>query len=348
MSKLFYRALGETSEWPNLENVSAASLTYNDVILLQQYSEISSRSEVDTSTELGPYLLKVPFISAPMDTIFSLEFGRELHRLGGIASVPRSSEIENSVEICKQFTKDKVSAIYSIGINDALENSKKLEAAGAKVILIDTAHGGLKKLFDAVSQIKSKTNLVLIAGNISNYDLAVMYKNSGVDIARVGVGAGSVCETRVVAGTGFPTLSGLLETVSSGIPVIADGGIKVPADVAKAFAAGAKYSMMGSVFSGTDEVGGLIIDGKMVYEGQASSKYMERHGVSGRVAEGIATVVDLKGPLKGIVEKFTGGLRSAMSYSGAHNLEEFSSKALFVYQSGHSTSEGYAHIHKNY
>jgi IMP dehydrogenase len=331
MSKTFYKALGEKEEWPNITGTNPASLTYDDVLLVPQLSSISSRAEVDTSVKFGPYTLTKPIISAPMDTITGEKMARELASLGAIGTIPRG-QINEMKEICERLTKDNVPAVYVLGLRNALEDAQLLEKIGAKIILLDIAHGGLEKLITTGVEIKEKSGLHIIAGNIVTYEEARAYQEAGIDIARVGVGAGGLCTTRLVAGTGMPQLSAVFNTVSTGIPVIADQSIKKPADLAKAIAAGALVGMMGSILAGTDETPGEIVDGYKAARGQASHAYMKDNGVvtgEFRTAEGISIRVPAKGPVRNVIEELMGGLRSAMSYAGAKNIKEFQEKAVF-------------------
>jgi IMP dehydrogenase len=331
MSKTFYKALGKTEEWPNLTGATPASLTYDDVLLIPQNSDIKSRSSVEIKVQFGPYILTKPIISAPMDTITGERMARELARLGAIGVLPRA-EIAKRCSTCKRLSDDNIPAVYAIGLKHGFEEAKLLKENGAKVILIDVAHGGMKAIRELAKKIKRELNLWVIAGNIVTYDEAKSYKQVRVDIARVGVGPGGTCITRLVAGTGLPQLSAIFETTTVGIPVIADGGIKKPADFAKAIAAGASFIMIGSLFAGYDETPGVVKNGKKLARGQASSAYMKANGVETgefRAAEGISVEVPVKGPVEKLINDLMGGLRSAMTYAGAENIVEFQKKAIF-------------------
>jgi IMP dehydrogenase/GMP reductase len=331
MSKFFYKSLGEKEKWPNISGTNPASLTYDDVLLVPQNSNIKSRTEVDTTVKFGPFNLSKPIITAPMDTIVGEKMVREFARLGGLGIIPRA-EIEINAEICTRFTKDNVNAVYAVGLRSGFEDAKILKEKGAKGILVDVANGGMQRTKDLARDIKKKLGLWTIAGNIVTYEEAKDYKNYAIDVARVGVGPGGLCITRLVAGTGFPQLSAIFETTASGIPVIADGGIKKPGDFAKAIAAGATLAMVGSLLAGADESPGKVINGHKVARGQASQSYMKDNGVETgefRSAEGVTIKVPLKGPAENIVNDLIGGLRSAMAYSGAKNIAEFQRKAVF-------------------
>ena len=342
MSKTFYKALGKTEQWPNLIGASPASLTYDDVLLIPQNSDIKSRSSVEIKVQFGPYTLTKPIISAPMDTITGERMARELARLGAIGTIPRG-DINERLRICEVLTKDNVPAVYCVGLKNAFDEAKLLKEKGAKVILIDVAHGGMRLVKEMAKRIKEELELYVIAGNIVAYDEAKSYRQLGVDVARVGVGPGGMCITRLVAGTGFPQLSAIFETTSANIPVIADGGIKKPADFAKAIAAGATLVMIGSLFAGYDETPGEIKNGKKHARGQASAEYMKDNGVETgefRTAEGVALEVPVKGPVKKLVDELMGGLRSAMTYAGADSVEEFQKKAIFCLVSPSAVKEG--------
>lgn len=331
MSKIFYHALGVTEEWPKISAAHPASLTYDDVLLVPQNSSVKSRAEIDTKIKFGPYVLEKPIISAPMDTISGEKMARELARLGAIGTIPRG-KINETLEICEKFTKENIPAVYCVGLKNGYEEAKLLREKGAKMILVDVAHGGMEQVKILSQKIKNEFGLYVIAGNIVTFDEANEYKKHNIDMARVGVGPGGTCITRLVAGSGFPQLSAVFETTSADIPVIADGGIKKPADFAKAIAAGANLIMVGSLFAGYDETPGEVKNGKKIARGQASAEYMKDNGVETgefRTAEGVSVEVSVKGPIEKLIDELMGGLRSAMTYAGANNIHEFQEKAVF-------------------
>src|SRR3972149_1529742 len=256
MSKTFYLSLGKTEQWPKISGANPGAITYDDVLLVPQPdTKIRSRRLPDVSTKLGPYTLAKPIIASPMDTITGEHMVRKLNELGAIGVYPRHKE-EKVLDVCRRLSKEGVACIYSVGLRDGFEMAKKLKKAGAKVVLVDVAHGGMDQVVELASEIQKKLKLTVITGNIVNYPQAKWYLKNGLKIARVGVGPGGLCTTRLVAGAGFPQLAAVLETAESGISVIADGGIRKPADMAKALAAGADYVMIGSLFVGTAETPG--------------------------------------------------------------------------------------------
>ncbi len=344
MSKLFYKALGKTETWPDLTNIYPSSLTYDDVYLVPQNSSIASRSEVEVSVKVGPYTLTKPIIAAPMDTISGEAMIRELAKLGAMGSLPRG-DLDARVALCKSFSTDNIPCLYAVGLKNGMEEAKQLISNGAELLVIDVAHGGSLAAQELALEIKKKYKKVTVsAGNIVTLVEAESYKQHKIDVAKVGVGPGGMCTTRIVAGNGFPQLSAIFEVTASGLPVIADGGIKQPGDVAKAIAAGATAVMIGSLFAGCDETPGEYNQsGMKVVRGQASSAYMQDQGIvtnEFRAAEGVSVEVPAKGPVAQIVKRLMGGLRSAMTYAGAKNIKEFQEKAQFIIATDSAQREG--------
>lgn len=332
MSKKFYTALGKTTTWPNIPHTSPTSLTYNDVLLLPQNSRIRSRSETDISVKFGPFKLRVPVVSAPMDTITGEKMVRKLADLGALGTLPRAP-LEKNLPICRRLTKDDVPFVTAISLKDALPTAKALKKAGVKMILVDVANGGLKVVQAAAAAIKKQLRIDCFTGNIASFEHAKRFKHLGLNLARVGIGPGGLCTTRQKTGIGIPQLSAILETTSAGIEVCADGGIRQPADVAKALAAGASSVMIGSLFAGTEETPGKIQDGYKLARGQASTSYMNHHKITmedHRTDEGIATMVKAQGSVEHIIKDIVGGLKSSMSYTNAKTIKEFQRRAVFL------------------
>lgn len=341
MSHKFYLGGGNVANWPDLPSQTFApvmGLNYRNLLLLQQVSDISSRSEVDTSTKLGPYNLQVPLMSAAMDSISSELMIRKLAELGALGTLPRAhtkAEFSRNLSICSRLSKDKIPCVYSVGLATSQTESDEYISNGAEVILIDVAQGGMKNIVSHAREIKKRHSSVwLIAGSIANNLTAQMYMDAGIDIIKLGVGNGSACDTRQQAGTGTPQMSAIFDaSLIRGLCIIADGGVKYPGDVALALAAGASIVMSGSIFAGTTETPGKVVDGMKRYRGQASAEYMNDHNISKahRSIEGVSMKVPHKGNVKNIIEEFSAGLRSAFSYSGAKNLVEFQKRAIFQY-----------------
>lgn len=309
-------------------------------------TEVDSRKETDISVKFGPFTLKKPIVTAPMDTISGEKMAHLMHQVGGLTFMPRVF-IDEALGSAERLQKKKIDAVYSIGLKNALQDATSFKKLGAKVLLLDVAHGGMSSVVQTAAKIQEKLGITVIVGNIVSLDQALTYKKAGLKIARVGVGGGGMCITRLVAGAGFPQLSAVFETVSSGLEIIADGGIRKPADFAKAIAAGARVIMIGSMLAGTEETPGEVVGGVKKARGQASEDYMNDRGTSVgefRSAEGVTKMVTYKGSAELIINDLAGGLRSAMSYAGATNIAEFQQKAQFVLASRAAQGEGVAHI----
>ncbi|HKT54945.1 MAG TPA: IMP dehydrogenase [Caulobacteraceae bacterium] len=255
-----------------------------------------------------------------------------------------------------------VGAASTVG-DEGYERSMALVDAGVDVVVIDTAHGHSVHVARAVERVKRETNRVqIIAGNVATYDGAKALIDAGADAVKVGIGPGSICTTRVVAGVGVPQLSAIMDAAraasSSGAPVIADGGIKYSGDLAKAIAAGAATAMMGSMFAGTEESPGevFLYQGRSykAYRGMGSLGAMAR-GSADRyfqkevadtlklVPEGIEGQVAYKGRIAPLVHQLVGGLRAAMGYVGAENIESFQQRARFIRITGAGLRESHVH-----
>ena len=255
-----------------------------------------------------------------------------------------------------------VGAASTVG-DAGYERSMALIDAGVDVIIIDTAHGHSVQVSQAVERIKRETNRVqIVAGNVATYDGAKSLIDAGADAVKVGIGPGSICTTRIVAGVGVPQLTAITEAVraarGSGAPVIADGGIKYSGDLAKAIAAGASVAMMGSMFAGVDEAPGEVF----LYQGRSYKSYRGMGSVGAMstgsadryfqkdvkdslklVPEGIEGQGPYKGPIAPILHQMVGGLRAAMGYVGAPTIPELWSRARFVRITGAGLRESHVH-----
>ena len=254
-----------------------------------------------------------------------------------------------------------VGAASTVG-DSGYERALALSEAGADVVVIDTAHGHSAQVARVVERIKRESNRIqIVAGNIATYDAARALIDAGADAVKVGIGPGSICTTRIVAGVGVPQLTAILDAAraarESGVPVIADGGIKYSGDMAKAIAAGASVAMMGSMFAGTDESPGEVF----LYQGRSYKSYrgMGSVGAMGAgsadryfqkevetqklVPEGIEGQTPYKGPISPVLHQLVGGLRASMGYVGAPTIEEFQARAKFVRITGAGLRESHVH-----
>lgn len=256
----------------------------------------------------------------------------------------------------------RVAAATSVG-DAGRERAERLLAVGCDVIVVDTAHGHSEKVLETVAAVKRMSNETqVIAGNVATGEAARALIDKGADAIKVGIGPGSICTTRIVAGVGVPQLTAILDAVAAaeeaGVPIIADGGIKYSGDLAKALAAGAALAMVGALLAGTEESPGevYLYQGRSfkAYRGMGSVGAMAR-GSADRyfqaeirdalklVPEGVEGQVPYKGPAANVLHQLAGGLRAAMGYVGARTLEEFRQKAEFVRISGSGWRESHAH-----
>ncbi|MEJ8310400.1 IMP dehydrogenase [Agrobacterium larrymoorei] len=275
-------------------------------------------------------------------------------------------DIEKS-QLNPNATKDaqgrlRAAAAISVG-DDAIERAERLIEVGVDVLVVDTAHGHSQRVLDAVSHVKKMSNSVrVIAGNVATSAGTKALIDAGADAVKVGIGPGSICTTRIVAGVGVPQLAAVMSAVeaahSANIPVIADGGIKFSGDLAKAIAAGASAVMIGSLLAGTDESPGevFLYQGRSfkAYRGMGSVGAMAR-GSADRyfqaevrdtlklVPEGIEGQVPYKGPVSGVLHQLAGGLKAAMGYVGGGTIKDFQERATFVRISGAGLRESHAH-----
>jgi IMP dehydrogenase len=263
---------------------------------------------------------------------------------------------------CKdELGRLRVAAATTVG-DAGFERSEALVDAGCDLIVIDTAHGHSESVAQAVKRVKSLSNSVqVVAGNVATAEATRALIDAGADAVKVGIGPGSICTTRVVAGVGVPQLTAIMDCAraarDSGTPVIADGGIKFSGDFAKAIAAGADCAMVGSMIAGTDESPGEVIlfQGRSFksYRGMGSlgamargsaDRYFQKDAASDKlVPEGIEGQVPYKGPAGTVIHQMIGGLRAAMGYTGSATIDEMRSRCSFVRITGAGLKESHVH-----
>ena len=327
------------------------ALTFDDVLLLPRYSNVLP-SNTNISLRLtDKIILKVPFLTSAMDTVTESRMAIAIANEGGIGIVHRNLDIKRQTNEIVKVKKKGLLVGAAIGTNDEdLKRAQSLAANGVDLIVIDTAHGHSEKVLKILSRVKKIIKKIpTCVGNIATGDAAKKLYNSGADIIKVGIGPGSICTTRMVAGIGVPQISAIMQVKKAlnnkKIKIISDGGIKFSGDIAKALAAGADAIMMGSIFAGTDESPGkkFRIKGKFYkrYRGMGSigamsagsaNRYFQKSfkDKSKFVPEGVEGRVEYKGKVSKIIYQLQGGLRSSMGYIGAKKLEEINKKAKFV------------------
>lgn len=340
-------------------------LTFDDVLLLPCYSEITPQ-EVRLDTELCPGLsLDIPILSAPMDTVTEDNMLIALGRLGGMGVIHRNLSIHEQARQLNAALDNGVKAAAAVGFGtDFEERVKTLIKLKPTAICIDSAHAHTKNILQATRFIKQHyPHTTVITGNVATYEGAKALFEAGADVVKVGMGSGSICTTRVMSGVGVPQLSAIVDCVRASCEfkrtIIADGGIRNSGDVVKALAAGASAVMLGSLLAGTDEAVGDLVEYEgclyKSYRGMGSVKSMvkgsaTRYGqnyTSGEtqklVPEGIEGLLHSRGPLKEWIHQILGGIRSGCGYVGAADLKDLQKKARFIIITPASITESHPH-----
>ncbi len=326
------------------------ALTFDDVLLLPRFSEVLP-SDTDISLNLTQKIkLKTPFLSSAMDTVTESAMAIAIAKSGGIGIIHRNLDMKKQSKEVEKVKKKNLFVGAAIGTNiDDLKRASMLIDSGVDLIVIDTAHGHSKKVLKTLSKIKKNKKITTCVGNIATAEAAKKLYNSGADIIKVGIGPGSICTTRMVAGIGVPQITAIMEVYKAlkgkKTKIISDGGIKFSGDIAKAIAAGADGIMMGSIFAGTDESPGkkYKIKNKFYkqYRGMgsigamsagSSNRYFQKNykDKSKFVPEGVDGRVEYKGEVSKIIYQLKGGLRSSMGYIGAKKLKDIKKNAKFI------------------
>tara|TARA_B110000211_G_scaffold156734_1_gene177571 strand:- start:2656 stop:3735 length:1080 start_codon:yes stop_codon:yes gene_type:complete len=327
------------------------ALTFDDVLLVPRYSSVLP-SDTNLNISLGKNLnLKVPFLSSAMDTVTEANMAIAIAQKGGLGIIHRNlSTAEQSKEIKKVKNKKLIVGAAVGTANEDLVRAKSILDSGADLIVIDTAHGHSEKVIKILRKIKKIISKIPICvGNIASGEAAIKLYNEGADILKVGIGPGSICTTRMIAGIGVPQITAISEVKkkmkNKKIKIISDGGIKFSGDIIKGLAAGADAIMMGSIFAGAEESPGK----KFKYEDKfykayrgmgsigamsagSSNRYFQKNhkDKSKFVPEGVEGRVPCKGSVKNILYQLQGGLRSSMGYIGAEKIKDIQKKAKFV------------------
>lgn len=340
------------------ERIMQEGITFDDVLLVPAYSEVLPR-EVSLNGRFSRNIgLESPFASAAMDTVTEAPMAIAMARKGGIGVIHKNMTAEKQADEVAKVKAEGLKVAAGVGITaDVLERVEKLAKAGVDAIVLDSAHGHSKGVLDALKAVKAAfPALDVVVGNIATAAAAKDLIAAGADGLKVGIGPGSICTTRIVAGVGMPQLTAIADVaeVAGDIPVIADGGLRYSGDVVKALAAGASCVMCGSMFAGTDEAPGDIVevDGVKMkgYRGMGSIDAMEagsadryfQKGAKKLVPEGVVARVPYKGSVEDVIFQLEGGLRSGMGYCGAKDLAALH-KARFVKISPATVKENHPH-----
>ena len=359
------------------ERINSTALTFDDVLLVPAYSEVLPR-EVSTKARFTRNItLNIPVVSAAMDTVSEEAMAIMLARKGGISVIHKNMGIEAQAAKVRQVKEwkvegDKIPCLdregrlrvaAGVGITvDVLDRVTALVEAGVDAVVLDSAHGDSHGVIEALRKIKSVyPELDTVVGNIATAEAARHLIEAGADSLKVGIGPGSICTTRIIAGVGVPQISAIYDVAKAaegtGVPVIADGGLRYSGDVVKALAAGGDCVMIGSMFAGTDEAPGEIFEegGRKFksYRGMGSVDAMkagsrDRYFQDGEdstkklVPEGVVARVPYKGSVADIVYQLIGGLRSGMGYCGAADIDALHS-ARFVRITANGLVENHPH-----
>ncbi len=356
--------------------ISGVPITDADGVLVGILTNRDLRFETDTAQPVSALMTSTNLVTAPVGTTLA-EAEQILHRnkvekLPVVDADGRLKGLITVKDISKRLefpdaTKDsqgrlRVGAAVGVG-SDAVQRAEALAAAGADLLVLDTAHGHSRGVVDMAREL-ARLEIELVAGNIATAEAAEALIDAGVDGVKVGIGPGSSCTTRVVAGVGVPQVTAVYECAracgDAGVPLIADGGIRNSGDVAKAIAAGADTVMLGSVLAGSDEAPGdvILVQGERFkeYRGMGSLGAMKARSfskdryfqgdvedVEKLVPEGIEGRVPYKGPVQAVIYQLVGGLRQSMGYCGAATIDEMKSKTRFVRITAAGLQESHPH-----
>lgn len=337
------------------------NLSFDDVLLKPaDFSEILSRADVDTSTYLCGKEYKLGIVSSNMDTVYSPQLAKATSESGGVSCVHRFCSIDENVKLFKNGIYNKNYSTHlpwvSVGVGAMeYERAHALIAAGAQTIVIDLANGACRSAVDQYKRIREICSYVeVVVGNFATSgQINAFIANSGSvpNLFKCSIGSGSACITRSITGVGVPSFSCLMDCVSTGYNILFDGGIKIPGDFCKALALGAKGVMMGRAFAACQESPGKICylehttAPHKYYRGSASqSSYEVQDKVAKhRTPEGEAYSIRVSGTVEQLMQQYSAGLRSSMTYLNANNLNEYKENAEFVTITNNGHKENFAH-----
>lgn len=353
------------------------ALTFDDVLLVPQYSEITP-DMADVSTKLtNTFKMNVPFLSAAMDTVSEHKLVTALALAGGLGVIHKNMSIADQakeVEMVKNYELDnekykralidkkgRLCVGAAIGVTaDMMNRVHALMDSGVDVFVLDSAHGDSKNIINAIKNLRLEyPSMELIAGNVATYEGALDLMKAGASAVKVGMGPGSICTTRIIAGIGVPQLQAVMDCARASkemnVPIIADGGIKYSGDVVKALAAGANTVMLGGLFATCEEAPGDIYEsnGKKyrTYRGMGSIEAMakgstDRYFQTGHkkfVAEGVQGIVEVKTTVEELVFQLIGGLKAGMGYCGSKDIPTLQEKGTFIKITNNALLESHPH-----
>ena len=333
------------------------AVTYDDMLLVPQYSDITSRSEVNISSWLDDRRsLDLPIIASPMDTVSEVDMSVAMAKAGGLAVIHRYNTIPEQGELVSQVANHVSTSLTAAAIGvtgDYLERATTLLALGANVLCVDVAHGHHVMMKKALEQLRKSfgEDIYIIAGNVCTLEGVNDVSDWGANAVRCNIGGGSICSTRIVTGHGLPGLQTIFDCARTdrNVKIIADGGIKTSGDIVKALAAGADFVMCGSLLAGTQESPGQIVTlpgGSRMkeYRGMASKDAQMDWRNKSSTPEGVASYIPYKGSVTDILNDLRGGIQSGLSYTGARTIAQLQHKAEWARQTSAGTVESGTHI----
>lgn len=328
-----------------LEVSNEVKLDFTDVLLVPHFSSIDSRSKVNLLKNFimphsGAKIESTGIIAANMDGVGTFEAARLLREHDVMVAIHKNYSVDELIHFFN--SDDSRLSFYSMGISDAdyakFETVK--QAAPIDSVCIDVANGYMDAFYEYIKRIRDENPLVTImVGNVVTPEAVRKAYEYGADIVKLGIGPGGMCTTRLQTGVGYPQLSCIMDCVQEadncGVFICSDGGCSQPGHVAIAYAAGADFVMLGSMLAGTDEGGGEVVDGKVMFYGMSSKTANNKHfgGLKNyRSSEGRTTMIPYKGSMDGVIKNILGGIRSTCTYTGSRTLTElpFRAKAIRV------------------
>ncbi len=328
------------------------ALSYDDVLLVPQKSNILSRGEISLLRTLGNQEYSLPIIASPMDTVTESKMSDAMSSSGALGIIHRYNTIKEQCEIVSSCTTPNLAA--AIGVSgDYLKRAKQLVERGVKTLCVDVAHGHHTLMESALKVLKDTfgSQITIIAGNVATPEALCDLAHWGADAVRVGIGGGSICSTRIQTGHGQPTFQSVLDCrdASTSVSIIADGGIRTAGDIVKSLAAGADFVMLGSMLAGTQQAPGDVFTTNKnkkykVYRGMASPEAQVDWRGEARSLEGVSTTIPFKGSVVPILDALKQNIRSGLSYSGARDITEFQAISKFIMQTASGIMESGTHI----
>lgn len=342
--------------------MTKSALTYDDIQLIPKFSDIETRQSINLTTNVSRnYKIRVPIVASCMDTVCESEMAISIMEMGGVGCIHRFMSIEDQTEEVEKvihFQKNSPESCWDLPVmaavgatGDYLERAMALTEAGCDIILIDVAHGHHNNVKLALAALKTNlsSKVDVIAGNVATTEAAEDLERWGADGIRVGIGGGSLCTTRIKTGFGVPNVTSIEDCAHVvDVPIMADGGIKSSGDIAKALAVGADCVMIGSLLAGTKESPGAILEKAQGlykrYRGSASLETKVTHSQAQRNVEGESTIIPFKGGVKFILSGLVDGIRSAFSYTGASDLNQYWTKVEYNVVTNAGLAEAKPHL----